>query len=116
VVERFLHGFELVYWSAPRHYSPKIHLLAAAGLLVALLRRRRRDLVLVATMLLTLLPITWTSLAMPFTRIAYGAQLAFVLLFSAILFECARDLALRAYPGLPVSGRSEAAASPGRPR
>ena len=114
VAERFLFGFELVYVGAPRHYAPKIHLLAAAGLLVAALRRRRRDLVLVATMLLTLLPITWTSLSMPFTRIAYGALLAFILLFSAILLEFARDLSGRAMPG--VSGRSGAAASPERPR
>lgn len=78
---------------------------------MTVLRRRRRDLVLVATMLLTLLPITWTSLSMPFTRIAYGAQLAFILLFSAILLESARDLLVRAIPG--VGGRSEAAASPG---
>lgn len=114
VAERFLFGFELVYWSAPRHYAPKIHLLAAAGLLVTVLRRRRRDLVLVATMLLTLLPITWTSLSMPFTRIAYGAQLAFILLLSASLMEFARDLSVRAMPGL--SEGSGAAASPGRPR
>jgi len=99
VAERFLYGFELVYVSAPRHYAPKIYLLTTAGLLVAALRRRRRDLVLVATMLLTLLPITWTSLPMPFTRIAYGAQLAFVLLFWAILLEFARDLCVRAIPG-----------------
>jgi hypothetical protein len=37
---------------------------------------------------------------MPFTRIAYGAQLAFILLFSAVLLEFVRDLAMRAIPGL----------------
>jgi biotin transporter BioY len=96
VIERFVFGFETVYLTAPRHYTPKIHLLAAAGVLVGALRRRRRDLVLIATAFLTLLPITWTSLPMPFTRIAYGAQLAFILLFSAILLELAWDLSVRA--------------------
>ena len=110
VVERFRYGFEAVYLTAPQHYTPRIHLLAAAGLLVAALRRRRRDLVLIATAFLTLLPITWTSLPMPFTRIAYGAQLAFILLFSAILLEFMRDLAVRAIPGSgatfdPATGR-----------
>jgi hypothetical protein len=100
VVDRFLYGFEAVYLTAPHHYTPRIHLLAAAGLLVAALRRRRRDLVLIATAFLALLPITWTSLPMPFTRIAYGAQLAFILLFVAILLEFVRDLCLRVFPGL----------------
>jgi hypothetical protein len=106
-VDRFLFGFETVYVTAPQHYTPKIHLLAAAGLLVAALRRRRRDMVLVATAFLTLLPITWTSLPMPFTRIAYGAQLAFLLLFSAILLEFARDLSVRAIPGFGTGTESE---------
>jgi hypothetical protein len=96
VASRFLFGFKFVYVTAPHEYAPKLQLLAAAGLLVAIVRRRRRDLVLVGIMVLTLLPITWTSLSMPFYRLAYGAQLAFVLLFSAILFETARDLAVRA--------------------
>jgi hypothetical protein len=78
--------------------TPKIHLLAAAGLVVAMARRRRRDLVLVGAMVLTLLPITWASLSMPFFRIAYGAQIAFILLFSAVLLEFARGLAARAIP------------------
>ena len=106
VAERFLFGFETVYVTAPRHYTPKIHLLAAAGLLVGALRRRRRDLVLIATAFLTLLPITWTSLPMPFTRIAYGAQLAFILLFSAILLEFARDLSVRAIPRLDAKAET----------
>jgi hypothetical protein len=100
VAERFLYGFELVYLGAPRHYAPKTHLLAAAGLLVAAWRHRRRDLVLIATAFLTLLPVTWTSLAMPFNRIAYGALLPFTLLFSATLFEAVVKLCLRALPGL----------------
>jgi hypothetical protein len=95
VVKRFLYGLEFVYVTAPRELTPKIHLLAAAGLVVAVLRRRRRDLVLVGIMVITLMPITWTSLPMPFARIAYGAQIAFVLLFSAILLELARDLTAR---------------------
>jgi hypothetical protein len=109
VLERFHYGFEVVYLTAPQHYTPRIHLLAAAGLLVAALRRRRRDLVLVATAFLTLLPITWTSLPMPFTRIAYGAQLAFILLFSAILLEFVRDLAVRAIPGFGAGTEKETA-------
>jgi len=109
VVDRFLFGFETVYVTAPRHYTPRIHLLAAAGLLVAALRRRRRDLVLVATAFLTLLPITWTSLPMPFTRIAYGAQLAFILLFSAILLESVRDLWVRVIPGFGTDAKPGAA-------
>jgi hypothetical protein len=109
VVERFRYGFEAVYLTAPQHYTPRIHLLAAAGLLVAALRRRRRDLVLIATAFLTLLPITWTSLPMPFTRIAYGAQLAFILLFSAILLEFVRDLAVRAIPGFGAGAEKETA-------
>jgi hypothetical protein len=92
VVKRFLHGFEFVYVRAPQDLTPKIHLLAGAGLLVAVLRRRRRNLVLVTTAFLTLLPIAWTSLSNPFFRIAYGAQLAFILLFSAVLIEFAWDL------------------------
>lgn len=98
VASRFLFGFELVYVTAPQDLTPKIHLLAVAGLLVAIARRRRRDLVLIGAMVLTLLPITWTSLSMPFHRIAYGAHFAFILLFSAILLEFARDLAARAFP------------------
>ncbi len=47
---------------------------------------------------------------MPFTRIAYGAQLAFILLFSAILLEFARDLSVRAIP------RFGAGAEPGTAR
>jgi hypothetical protein len=100
VVERFRYGFEIVYVTAPRHYTPKIHLLATAGLVVCLLRRRRRDLVLVATMFLTLLPIAWTSLPTPFNRIAYGAELAFILLLLAVFFEVVGNLCLRAVPGL----------------
>jgi hypothetical protein len=96
VASRFLSGFELVYVTAPQELTPKIHLLAVAGMVVAVARRRRRDLVLVGAMVLTLLPITWTSLSMPFFRIAYGAQFAFILLFSAVLLEFARDLAARA--------------------
>jgi hypothetical protein len=92
VADRFLFAFEFVYLTAPQEYAPKMQLLAAAGLLVAVARRRRRDLVLVGIMVLTLLPITWTSPSMPFYRLAYGAQLAFVLLLSAILFEAAGDL------------------------
>jgi hypothetical protein len=93
VASRFLFGFKFVYVTSPQEHTPKMHLLAAAGLVAAVVRRRRRDLVLVGIMVLTLLPITWTSLSMPFYRLAYGAQLAFILLFSAILFEAARDLA-----------------------
>jgi hypothetical protein len=96
VVKRFLFGFEFVYVKAPQDLTPKMHLLAAAGLLVALLRRRRRDLALAGIMVITLLPITWTSLSMPFFRIAYGAEVVFILLFSAILLELARDLSVRA--------------------
>lgn len=104
VVKRFLYGLEFVYVTAPRELTPKIHLFAAAGLLVAILRFRRRDLVLAGIMVITLLPITWTSLPMPFARIAYGAQLAFILLFSAALLESARDLAVRALPRLRPGG------------
>jgi hypothetical protein len=119
VVKRFRFGFETVYLTAPRHYTPKIHLLAAAGVVVAAFRRRRQDLVLIATAFLTLLPITWTSLPMPFTRIAYGAQLAFILLFSAILLELAWDLSVRALNrrrAASLSERSGADASPELPR
>lgn len=112
VLSRLRFGFEFVYVTAPHEYTPKMHLLAAAGLLVALLRHRRRDLVLVGIMLLTLLPITWTSLSMPFYRLAYGAQLPFVLLYSAILFEAARDLARRA----AARGRSRRPAGGGSDR
>jgi hypothetical protein len=98
VASRLLFGFQFVYVRAPHELTPKIHLLAAAGLLVALVRRRRRDLILVAIMLITLLPITWTSLSTPFDRIAYGAEIAFILLFSALLLELGRDLCARAIP------------------
>jgi hypothetical protein len=94
--KRLLFGFEFVYVRAPRELTPKIHLLAAAGLLVALARRRRRDLILVVVMLITLLPIVWTSLSTPFDRIAYGAEIAFIILLSAILLELGRDLFARA--------------------
>jgi len=109
VVDRFLYGFEAVYLKAPWHYSPKIHLLAAAGLLAALWRRRRRDLALVAILVLTLLPITWTSLPMPYTRIAYGAQIPFVLLLSATLLESARDLMGAGLRRFGSGGKTEAA-------
>jgi hypothetical protein len=112
VASRFLFGFEFVYVTAPHEYTPKIHLLAAAGLLVAIVRRRRRDLVLVGIMVLTLLPITWTSLSMPFYRLAYGAQIAFILLFSAILLESARDLAGRAPQHFGAGGEPGAAPAP----
>ena len=111
VMSRFLFGLEFVYVTAPHQYTPKMYLLAAAGLLVALLRRRRRDLVLVGVMVLTLLPITWTSLSMPFYRLAYGAQLAFILLYSAILFEAVRDLAARALTRLGSGGERGAASA-----
>jgi hypothetical protein len=104
VVNRFRYGFEFVYVTAPQDLTPKIHLFAAAGLLVAAVRRHRRDLLLAAIMFITLLPITWTSLPMPFARIAYGAQFAFILLFSAALLEFARDLTLRALPRLRPGG------------
>jgi hypothetical protein len=107
VAERLLYGFEFVYLRAPQELTPKIHLLAAAGLLVAVVRRRRRDLILVAIMLITLLPITWTSLSTPFHRIAYGAEIAFIVLFSAILLELGRDLCARAIPRFGAGAQPE---------
>jgi hypothetical protein len=95
-VDRLLFGLGLVFVEAPQELTPKMHLLAVAGVLVAAVRRRRRDLVLAGIMVITLLPIAWTSLSMPFLRIAYGAQLAFILLFSAVMLELARDLIARA--------------------
>jgi len=103
-LRRFVFGFQLVYVTAPQELTPKIHVLAVAGMGVAIARRRRRDLVLMGAMVLTLLPITWTSLSMPFHRIAYGAQFAFILLFSAVLLEFARDLAARAIPRFSSGG------------
>jgi hypothetical protein len=109
VVDRFLYGFEFVYVTAPQDLTPKIHLLAAAGLLVTAVRRRRRDLLLAAIMFITLLPITWTSITTPFSRIAYGAQIAFILLLSPIVLEAARDLVLWALQRLRAGGEPGAA-------
>ena len=60
-------------------------------------------------MLITLLPITWTSLTTPFFRIAYGAEIAFILLLSAVVLEAARDLALWALQRFRTGGKPGAA-------
>ena len=81
---RWAYGFRKVWFAIPFKYSPLLHLLALAGVCLALGKRNSAFGLLALFAFVQSLPLVWTYLSNQNPRIAYAAILPFEWIFSAL--------------------------------
>ena len=82
---RWAYGFRNVWFAVPLKYSPLLHVLALAGICLALVKKNPAFCLLALFAFVQSLPLVWTYLSNQNPRIPYAALLPFEWIFSSLI-------------------------------
>ena len=103
---RWGHGLTSVFLIVPAKEEgvPVLYLLAVGGAVAAIRRRNRAYGLLLVFFGIEMLPLIWTKLSNPNTRVPYSAMLPFELFFAAYALRTAATWAAQAKERRPTAG------------